>query len=156
MNQAEFWVNGPPAHNILLYNANEFNENDFTDLIYKTVPKIVILYNLYGEKDDVVKLFEYEYFFYIDPVSENIKDPGILILSEYPVLIYSNKKIKSLFKRSAREISFSIMTYQFVISMNPDIENDGYTIKMKYVPTTDPIIHTSKTLTNKFTLLKSK
>lgn len=155
MNHAEFWVNGPPAHNILLYNADDFSEDDFKKLIYKTVPKIVVIYNLYGDKDDVVNLFSYEYFFYIDPIDSKTKDPGILILSEFPVLIYSNKKVKSLFKRMAREISFSIMTYQFVISVNPDVENDGYSIKMKYLPSTDAIIKSVKNLTSKFTLLKA-
>lgn len=158
MNYIDFWMNGPPHNNILIYNADKYDEEDLTFTIEKTDPTIVIIYNIYLDNEkklELIKIFDYLHHFYTKNSENKSDDSGIIILSNLPIIIYSNTILSNNTVRINREISFTIDSYQFKISMDKNEEIDGYNFYLKYVPTLDQIIHTRKKVTNKIILLKA-
>jgi len=160
MNQIDFWFNGPPKHHILLYNVqNKLDENDLVLSVEKTFPDILLLYNIYSDKGDENKLkiidkIKFKHHFYTKYLEDNTIDSGIMILSNFPIIIYSNTPHIKTKKRIARVITFTIKNYQFKIDMDREENTDGYHFYLKYIPTNEEIIHTSKKISSKIILLK--
>jgi hypothetical protein len=227
MNHIDFWFNGPPNHNILIYNAypsgndllntqkskstqdesfpdkqirsneseseaNQKNNHDITmnsddihfmenvhlsdnarlvkdihlsekknlyTVLKKTDPSIILIYNIYWDNEDKKKLLEetgYPHHFYSKNTDNNLIDSGIVILSNMPIVIYSNTAHPIKSDRISRLIAFSIKNYQFKINMDNTKTKDGYNFYLKYTPSTDKIIHTDKIINNKIILLKAE
>lgn len=157
MNQLNLWFNGPPHHNILLYNSLKFNISDLELCIKKTIPSIIFIYNYFlDDKLDLISKIKFDHHFYTKLISDEKKyiDTGLIILSSMPIIIYNNIRLEQKSNRIGRSLTFAIRNYQFKIIVNPDEEINGYTFEIKFVPTNDEIIYTHCNITNNITLLK--
>lgn len=158
MNNIHFWLEKSPRDNILFYNAKIFDKNDLFLSVDKTKSNIIFIYNLYStdqEKLDIIKEKNTTHYFFFKKEGDNIIDPGILILSLYPIIIYSSEVYQKISKRIAKLITFTINKYMFKIKMNPSLETDGYDFHFIYIVSENKIAHSVKKITSKIILLKS-
>lgn len=158
MNHINFWIDRPPHDNILFYNAENLNQNDLHISINQTSSSIVFIYNLYISNEDkqkIIKENNMTHFFYTKNSGPETLDTGILILSYFPILIYTNKSYQKITKRIARMITFTIKHYMFKIEMNPNLESNGYNFFFIFITKNKKVAYSVKPITNKIILLKS-
>lgn len=159
MNYLDCWFNGSSQHNILFYDANKYIENAFEKCIKQTFPDIIIMYNLYSQnKHEILNKQNQNrskmvFHFYTVTTINDCVDCGILILSLFPIIIFSNIKYPLNTNRISRNLSLMIRNYEIKIDMDPNEKKDGYLFTVKFTPTNDEIKN-SKRKMKKIVLLK--
>jgi hypothetical protein len=171
-NKIDLLLNNFLEKTILLFNYEAYNkqsgskhdntgETVCVSTLNNTKPDIVLIYNMYSDKEQKIKLIHqsiFQHHFYTKSSDHRLKDSGIIILSKYPVIMTKDIKYQIKSSRRARQLSFTAGDINFTINTNPNSNTNGYHFYIKNIlnGTSKQIHHSKSIITDNILLLQSR